>query len=139
MRYAVVGSRRFPNNGQVEQCVFEIFMDSDQHTIVSGHCQGPDRWAEEQADKLGMPTLIFPAKWQEPCEHKNCLVKDGNFFYYRCKGFQRNQDIVDNCDVVYAFVVDGKGGTWDTINKAMKAGKYVFIAYPGEELIAYIG
>lgn len=47
----------------------------------------------------------------------------------------RNADIVDACDVLWAFPADtlGKGGTWNTINMAIAAGKPVRIVCPNAD------
>lgn len=46
----------------------------------------------------------------------------------------RNQDIVDACDVLVAAPVEmvevQRGGTWQTVRRARKAGKRVIIVWP---------
>lgn len=130
-RFAFVGSRRFPNEELVRHHVQGVWFDSNEHEIVSGGAKGPDAWAEDEANKIGLKTWIFPAKWQEQC-HDGCVKWSKNgYAYYPHAGFIRNQLIVDNADVIYAFVMpDRTGGTEDTIKKAMKANKQVVLFYP---------
>jgi hypothetical protein len=48
-------------------------------TLVSGHCHlgGIDIWAEEEADRLGIPKLIFPPKsldWTNGYKPRNLQI-----------------------------------------------------------------
>lgn len=140
-KFAIIGSRRFPESckHQVSQVVFEYYMDSgsngiSRHVLVSGGAKGPDTWGEQAADEMGLQKLIFPAKWQEQC-HPNCQpIRRGDWFYYRHAGFERNTLIAREASIGFAFVVDERGGTWDTIRKMRAMGKPVYVAYPGKEL-----
>jgi len=62
------------------------------YCVVSGHCPlgGIDMWAEEIADELGIPKLIFPPKdlsWSEGYKPRNLLI-------------------AKNSDIVHCIVVD---------------------------------
>lgn len=41
--------------------------------------------------------------------------------------YDRNQKIAEYSDVIHAFVVDNKGGTWNTIKWAKKLKKPIII------------
>jgi len=115
MRVAIVGSRRRRDRQSVVDCVAGLPADT---VIVSGACRGPDRWAAAAAVALDMPVAIH--------------IPDPTGV--RCRGeaarryHERNQRIVDDCARVIAFpAADRKGGTEDTIRRAIKAGKPVEI------------
>lgn len=113
MKLAIVGSRTFND--------YDLFLDFAQkyfryeiNTIISGGAKGADSLAKRFAKYWGFEYSEFLPNWNE-------LGKSA--------GFRRNQQIVDECDVVLAFW-DGKSkGTQDTINKAKKAKKPTFIIY----------
>jgi predicted Rossmann fold nucleotide-binding protein DprA/Smf involved in DNA uptake len=77
---------------------------------VSGGAKGVDTWAESEARRLGMSTMIFPAKWH---------------LLGKMAGYARNRDIVDAADEVVAFWDGRSRGTAHTAEIAERAGKPV--------------
>lgn len=109
MKVAIVGSRNFSALSLVSDFVSAL---PEDFVIVSGGAAGVDRTAENAAKKRGMKTEIYLADW-------NRLGK--------AAGMIRNTDIVKACDILIAFW-DGKSrGTQDSIIKACKAKKHVYI------------
>jgi hypothetical protein len=84
--------------------------------VITGGARGPDRWAEQAARTQRFEVVVHRpdldgvrARWQA-----------AERFY------ARNQRIVDDADLVIAFVAaDRTGGTEDTIRRAVRAGKPV--------------
>jgi hypothetical protein len=76
--------------------------------IVSGGARGVDETAEDEANKNGMPVVSYRPDWNGP------LGKGA--------GFARNQLIVDQAEIVFAFWDGRSRGTLDTVDKARAAG-----------------
>ncbi len=115
MRVAIVGSRRRSDRAAVAALVNELEPGT---VVVSGACEGPDQWAVEQARARGLPVLEFEPNLSG-CQKRYEFTK---------RYYARNQRIVDACDRVVAFVAPNrKGGTEDTIRRAIAAGKPVEI------------
>lgn len=115
MRVAIVGSRRRTDRQAVELCVGELPIGT---IVVSGGASGPDTWAEEAARARGLPVIALRPYRAGIASRFEAVER-----YYA-----RNQRVVDDCDRVIAFVApDRKGGTEDTIRRAVKAGKPVEI------------
>ena len=111
----IIGSRRRNSVQDFLKCrakFLEIYNHGDE--IVSGGCpQGGDKFAEDLAKAEQVPIKIYYAEW-------NRLGKGA--------GFARNGAIARDADIIIAVVSeDRKGGTEDTISKAEKQGKTVFL------------
>ena len=112
IRWAVVGSRDFPDRQLVEDVL--AVRIGPQDTVLSGGARGPDCWALEWAKARDIKTLPpFLPDWNGP-------LKKG-------AGFARNTIIVENCDQVIAFWDGQSRGTADTITKAEAANKPVTV------------
>jgi hypothetical protein len=113
VRIGIVGSRRRTDREAVEACVAELAADT---VVITGGAKGPDRWAEEAARSRGLAVVVYEpdlegvhARWEAADRH-----------------YARNQLIVDEADRIIAFVApDRRGGTEDTIRRAVRAGKPV--------------
>lgn len=115
-RYAIIGSRRRTDRQTVIDYVQRLPADS---VIVSGGAAGPDTWAEEAADLRGLAKLIH-----RPEKNAARSRWEATRAFY-----DRNQRVVDDADVVIAFVApDRKGGTEDTIKRARKKGIEIIVA-----------
>lgn len=117
MRIAVVGSREFPNLVQVIDFVMELPVDT---VVVSGGARGVDAAAEWAAKvrKLPDPKIYYPD-----------IQKGMNRFEVIRALFTRNTQIAEDADEVHAFFCVGQrsNGTFDTVMKAKRLGKYVVI------------
>jgi predicted Rossmann fold nucleotide-binding protein DprA/Smf involved in DNA uptake len=111
----IVGSRRRDTDGDYVTVLntFDSFYDEGDR-IVSGGCpKGGDKFAERIAKARGLTITIHHPKWDE---------------LGRGAGFARNTTIAEDSDVLIACVAaDRKGGTEDTVKKAMKLGKTVVL------------
>lgn len=113
MRVAVVGSRRRRDRDTVDRFIAGL---PDSAIVVSGGCEGPDKFAAEAARARGLPVV----------EHLPDLTGCTKHFEFTQRYYERNQTVVDDCDQLAALVApDRKGGTEDTIRRALKAGKPV--------------
>jgi predicted Rossmann fold nucleotide-binding protein DprA/Smf involved in DNA uptake len=80
--------------------------------VVSGGCEGPDKWAEDAARAAGLEVTIFLPDLPPKGAPRHQFTEA----YYA-----RNRLIAENCDVLHAFVApDRKGGTEYTIKHALK-------------------
>lgn len=117
MRVAIVGSRSYPQLQMVEWFVRDL---PNGVTIVSGGAKGVDLAAQEYAERRGLKTDIYLPNL-EGCKERSEFTE---------RYYARNQQIVDNSDLIVAFIETESGGTWDTIKRARKAGKPVKIIKP---------
>lgn len=118
MNVAIVGSRKYPNEMQVAQYVFDL---PDDTIVVSGGAPGVDTWAEMAARIRGLGVLVFAvpkgAHLQVP-------------FAVAAKA--RNAKIVAHADRVVAFHHDNSPGTASTLRMARMAGKEILVFTVGE-------
>jgi hypothetical protein len=110
---AVIGSRSWTDEQRVFNVLDKMKTKLLGMVVISGACpQGPDYLAEVWARKNGVVMMLFPADWSQGKE----------------AGFTRNQFIIDASEIVLAFW-DGKSrGTLDSIQKAFKAEKPVYLS-----------
>lgn len=96
-----------------------VCVESRPTAIVSGGALGVDTWAIEHArERHGVPVVEHRPEKHMP---QLALVRDDDAYRIAC--MKRNDDIVNDCDWVVAFPGAASVGTWDTIRKAIKAGK----------------
>lgn len=105
MRVAIVGSRDYPDLGDVVAYVRALPGDT---VIISGGARGVDRVAEHAAFQRGMTTRIYPAEWER---------------YGKQAGYRRNQQIVADADRLVAFHDGVSRGTQHSIDLARAASK----------------
>ncbi|MFZ1109913.1 MAG: hypothetical protein WAN43_16380 [Rhodomicrobium sp.] len=113
MRIAIVGSRRRSDRETIASFIRALPAGA---VIVSGGCEGPDKFAAEAARDCGLAVV----------EHlpnlSGCVAR----FEFTKRFYERNQRVVNDCDrLVAAVAADRKGGAEDTIRRAKKAGKPV--------------
>jgi phosphoribosylpyrophosphate synthetase len=117
MNIGIVGSRSFPQLKLVEWFVAEL---PQGVTVVSGGAAGVDATAAASARGCGLAVV----------EHRPDLAGCKARHEHTKRYYARNQRIVDDCDVLVAFTEKPRGGTWDTIKRARRAGKPVKIIRP---------
>lgn len=114
-RLAIIGSRTFDDYGKLAVTIHNHFYLVQITEIISGGAKGADSLAKKYARQyLNIKYTEFPAEWNK---------------YGKSAGFIRNQQIIDNCDLLLAFWDGESRGTADTIEKAKKARKPTFIIY----------
>lgn len=81
MKLAIVGSTTFPGLRSVSMArsLIEVFLfDYEPELLISGGADGVDTWAEEAADRLGIPKRIHRPKnrrWEpEGYKERNLLI-----------------------------------------------------------------
>ncbi|MFW6236373.1 MAG: DUF2493 domain-containing protein, partial [Desulfovibrionales bacterium] len=102
MKIAIIGSRSF---NDFEFLSKTLRSTQDIELVISGGARGTDSLAERWAKENDIPTLIFTPDWKR---------------FGRSAGVIRNKDIIDNCDVVYAFWDGQSKGTKSSIEYAKK-------------------
>ncbi len=137
MRLAIIGGRDFTDMNLAELAFGRYFFSEDPEAgpfpfveeIISGGAAGADRIGKQLAKKYYIDYVEFPAKWDDltqlPCSIK---YKNGKP-YNALAGFNRNKDIIDNCDMVLAFWNGMSKGTANSLSLAKKAKKDTIIIY----------
>ena len=111
----IIESRRRDTKEDIEECrkVFlSIYEQGD--TLVSGGCpKGGDRFCQIFAHDYNIDIKIHWADWEQ---------------YGKSAGFKRNTYIAQDADILICVAhQDRKGGTEDTIAKAIKLGKKIVL------------
>jgi hypothetical protein len=110
MRALICGSRNYSNRSTINW-VLTLLKNDGYDTIIEGEARGADTIAREEALKLGLKVLPFPANWEE----------NG-----KSAGYIRNQQMIGdgNPDIVIGFStdIDNSRGTKDMLNRAEKSG-----------------
>ena len=112
MRIAIVGSREFKNYSLMKEKYLEITKDMKVDAIVSGGARGADTLAEQLAKELEITLIVYVAEWKK---------------FGKGAGMMRNTTIVEDSDIIIAFPIGSSVGTWDTIRKAKKVNKPVYV------------
>ncbi len=118
---AIIGSRSFNNYSYAKSEILKIIQRNKIAItkIISGGASGADKIAEIFASKFNIPIEVIVPDWES---NKNA-------------GVIRNTDIIKKSDYVIAFW-DGKSkGTLDSINKAKRFNKKLFIINVSPEQI----
>ena len=96
-----------------------------------GDCIGADSEANDIANEMDLSIVIHPpedSKKRAYCSGKYVQLREPKPY------MERNQDIVDECDVLIAAPKHGqeelRSGTGATIRRAVKAKKEIFILNP---------
>lgn len=113
MNIGIVGGRDFKDYDLLKRTVEEhIKSNTFPKAIVSGGATGADTLAEDFASEIGVKMIIYLPEREK---------------YGRLAALLRNTQIIEASDVVFAFW-DGKSrGTLDSIKKAKKMEKELYI------------
>lgn len=112
MKLAIIGSR---SCGRVE---LEDYIKTLPDMIISGGARGVDTSAREFAIRHNIPIVEFVPQYH---------------LYGRCAPLVRNRQIVDECDMLYAFWDGSSHGTKYTVRYARKINKPVQLFYATED------
>lgn len=110
---AIIGSRGFNNFTHAKKEILKLITNNHISItkIISGGADGTDKIAEIFAEKFNIPVEIIKPDWSKGKQ----------------AGVIRNSEIIKKSDVIIAFW-DGKSkGTLDSINKAKKYNKRIFV------------
>lgn len=108
---AIIGSRNFNDYSFAKNEILKITKDIVINKIISGGAKGADKIAETFANEFDIPTEIILPDWSKG----------------RGAGMIRNTDIIKKSDYVIAFWDGQSKGTLDSINKAKKSNKILFV------------
>ena len=114
MKIAIVGGRDF-NDYQLLKKEVDEYIDENKISnisIISGGAKGADRLAEKFATEMDFEVIVFKPNYEK---------------YGRGATIVRNSQIIENSDVVFAFWDGQSKGTHDSIKKAVKLAKKLFI------------
>ena len=136
MRLAIIGSRDFVDFKMAEDVFFRHFysiyhIHKQSLEIISGGCpSGGDAIGKALALKYKLNYIEFPAKWED-LTLKPCIIKKNSAGreYNALAGFNRNRDIIENCDFVLAFWQNQSKGTANSLKIAKGLKKPTMIIY----------
>ena len=113
MNIAIVGGRDFSDYTLLKESLLAyISIYGVPDNIVSGGAKGADTLAAQFATEMGIPLLVFKPDYQK---------------YGRGATLVRNTQIIENAEVVFAFWDGESKGTKDSITKAKKLQKELYI------------
>ncbi|RPH52290.1 MAG: hypothetical protein EHM85_03320 [Desulfobacteraceae bacterium] len=113
MNIGIVGSRKYQDRQSVINLVNALSADT-QVKIITSKCKGVCSWAIEASAERNMKVEIYAPD-----------LKDiRSWFDIPKRYYQRNRELIEACDVLYAFTSrDGLvGGTLFEVAYAVKAG-----------------
>jgi len=114
-RITIGGFRDFNDNYIFKQFVDECLEKLNikkEIVILSGHCRGVDKMAENYAMESGYLLEIYPAEWGK---------------YGRAAGPKRNEEMVEKSNAVIAFWNGKSKGTENLIHIAKRKGITLFV------------
>lgn len=135
LKLAIVGSRGWKDEELLRLRLDQMHAKYTIDLVISGGAAGADQLGEEWARENDVPTVIHTPDWKS-CgpECRPGHRKTGRYGEYcPTAGMRRNTLIINQCDSLIAFWDGESTGTLDSINKATKAGKNVWIVYPDGE------
>jgi hypothetical protein len=112
MNIGIVGARKYQDRKSVIDLVVSLPANA---TVITSSCKGVCIWAKEAAEERGMTVIVFAPD----------LSKIRAWFDVPKRYYQRNKEMVEACDILYAFVSkeDGFiGGTRFEVEYAVSLG-----------------
>lgn len=130
MKTIVAGSRSIQDQETVDYVLTKLVLKGfiGITEVVSGKAKGVDTLAENWARKNGIPVAGFPANWDN-VDAPGAVIRTNRYGkkYNVLAGYWRNQQMADYADALVA-IWDGKSnGTKDMIERAERAGLYVYV------------
>lgn len=113
MKIAIIGSRTFNDYSFLKNKIDEIILNEKEVIVISGGAKGADTLAKNYAKEKNFELIEFLPDWKK---------------YKKAAGIIRNKLIIENCDIVVAFLIDNSKGTLNSLGVAKKLEKpsYVF-------------
>ena len=141
MNIGVVGSRTFQDEVFLDTVLDNLLLFLGAFHVVTGGAEGADLLAIKWANKRDVPIpIVYPADWHDLDQPDALLKQDRQGQPYDARaGFRRNQQIVDNCTMVIAFmdVYKPTAGTSDTLNRAKKKHLPIYLYWPTNPMCYY--
>jgi len=126
LRVIIAGTRTITDLSLIYKAVEDSGFEIEE--VISGCAKGVDNLGELWAEENGVVVTKFPADWKD-LETKPVKIKTNGYGQYNAlAGFARNQKMADYADALIA-ITTGSPGTRDMIDRAKKAGLYVFVKY----------
>ena len=117
MKILITGSRSLKENAYEQ--IKKVMTKHTPTLLLHGGAKGADQLAQRYADEHGIPTKVMRP------DYKNN--------HYKTAPLLRNTELVKNADYVIALYAEGrtrKGGTWDTVQKAIATHKPITEVLP---------
>jgi hypothetical protein len=117
MNIGIVGARKYQDRQSVTDLVMSLPADA---TIITSSCKGVCTWVKELAEGRGMKVMVFAPD----------LSNIRAWFDIPKRYYQRNKEMVEACDLLYAFISaeDGFiGGTRFEVEYAVSLGIQVLL------------
>jgi hypothetical protein len=139
MNVGIIGSRDFQDRVLIFEMLDRFHKNKSITRVVSGGADGADTIGADWAIVNDIPLTEYPADWKNcgpecPPNHQ----KKGRYGWYcPTAGMRRNTDIQNDSDAIIAFWKNRSRGTHDTIKKAVKAGKTVWVIEPNGHYYKY--
>jgi hypothetical protein len=119
MNIGIVGARKYQDKQAVLNLVMSLPADA---TIITSSCKGVCTWAKEVAEAKGMKVIVFAPD----------LSNIRAWFDIPKRYYQRNEEMVEACDLLHAFISaeDGFiGGTRFEVDYAVSRGTPVLLHF----------
>ena len=114
MKIGIVGGRGFNDYESLKKELSKFIEENSisLNYIVSGGAKGADTLAEKFAEENSLEMIVFEPDYEK---------------FGRAATLQRNTQIIENADTVFAFWNGKSRGTHDSIKKAEKLRKKLII------------
>lgn len=124
----IFGGRDFNNYNLLCKVCDKLLSRFNNITIVEGEASGADTLARRYGEEKGYIIEKYPADWNN-LEAPICSIKYNRYGEpYNClAGFNRNQTMVDVCDIAIGFWDSKSSGTYDSMKRLKKANKKTVI------------
>jgi hypothetical protein len=110
MKVAIAGSRHYADLPRVAEYVGSL---PSTWSLVTGSAAGVDATAARAARGRGLPVRVLGASFEEARDAEAAA--------------ERNQRLIDACDVLVAFWDGTSNGTRQTIDRALDSGREVHV------------
>jgi hypothetical protein len=101
MNIGIVGARKYQDRQSVIDLVNSL---PPEATIITSSCKGVCTWTKEAAKKKGLEVIVYAPD----------LANIRAWFEVPKRYYQRNKELVEVCDLLYAFLSDEDGFTGGT-------------------------
>ena len=112
MKIAIIGSRDYENYTEMYNYIKSKININDISKVVSGGARGADAMGEWFAKENNIKTEIYLPDWNK---------------YGRGAGFVRNKQIIENAEIIFAFLKNNSNGTKNSIMIARKLNRQLFV------------
>jgi hypothetical protein len=120
MNIGIFGARKYQDKKSVLDLVSSLPADA---TVITSSCKGVCTWVKEAAEERGMKVTVFTPD----------LSNIRAWFDIPKRYYQRNKEMVEACDLVYALISaeDGLiGGTRFEVEYAVSLGIPILVPLP---------